>query len=147
MKKLIVVLSALLAASMFMFSAAVSAGSGSYIIGDADGSGDITIDDVTYIQKVLAELVTDTNGSITKRGNVDGDELSISDATAVQMYIAGFRNDDNIGGTAEEQVTTQAATQPNQQPMAQSHGLFFADPQAAQAKTLTFTLLSAIIKR
>ena len=75
-------------------------------------SGDITIDDVTYIQKVLAELVTDTNGSITKRGNVDGDELSISDATAVQMYIAGFRNDDNIGGTAEEQVTTQAATQP-----------------------------------
>lgn len=112
MKKLIVVLSALLAASMFMFSAAVSAGSGSYIIGDADGSGDITIDDVTYIQKVLAELVTDTDGSITKRGNVDGDELSISDATAVQMYIAGFRNDDNIGGTAEEQVTTQAATQP-----------------------------------
>lgn len=61
---------------------------------------------------MLAELVTDTNGSITKRGNVDGDELSISDATAVQMYIAGFRNDDNIGGTAEEQVTTQAATQP-----------------------------------
>ena len=97
---------------MFMFSAAVSVGSGSYIIGDADGSGDITIDDVTYIQKVLAELVTDTDGSITKRGNVDGDELSISDATAVQMYIAGFRNDDNIGGTAEEQVTTQAATQP-----------------------------------
>ncbi len=87
MKKLIVVISVLLAASMFMFSAAVSAGSGSYLIGDTDGS-------------------------ITKRGNVDGDELSISDATAVQMYIAGFRNDYNIGETAEEQVTTQAATQP-----------------------------------
>ncbi|MBQ2442345.1 MAG: hypothetical protein IIV15_03835 [Ruminococcus sp.] len=112
MKKLIVVISVLLAASMFMFSAAVSAGSGSYLIGDTDGSGVVSIEDVTLIQKVLAELVADTDGSITKRGNVDGDELSISDATAVQMYIAGFRNDYNIGETAEEQVTTQAATQP-----------------------------------
>lgn len=112
MKKLIVVISILLAASMFMFSAAVSAGSGSYLIGDTDGSGVVSIEDVTLIQKVLAELVADTDGSITKRGNVDGDELSISDATAVQMYIAGFRNDYNIGETAEEQVTTQAATQP-----------------------------------
>ena len=112
MKKLIVIISVLLAASMFMFSAAVSAGSGSYLIGDTDGSGVVSIEDVTLIQKVLAELVADTDGSITKRGNVDGDELSISDATAVQMYIAGFRNDYNIGETAEEQVTTQAATQP-----------------------------------
>ena len=112
MKKLIVVISVLLAASMFMFSAAVSAGSGSYLIGDTDGSGVVSIEDVTLIQKVLAELVADTDGSITKRGNVDGDELSISDPTAVQMYIAGFRNDYNIGETAEEQVTTQAATQP-----------------------------------
>lgn len=112
MKKLIVVISVLLAASMFMFSAAVSAGSGSYLIGDTDGSGVVSIEDVTLIQKVLAELVADTDGSITKRGNVDGDELSISDATAVQMYIAGFRNDYNIGETAEEQVTTHAATQP-----------------------------------
>ena len=112
MKKLIVVISVLLAASMFMFSAAVSAGSGSYLIGDTDGSGVVSIEDVTLIQKVLAELVADTDGSITKRGNVDGDELSISDATAVQMYIAGFRNDYNIGETAEEQVTTQAATPP-----------------------------------
>lgn len=112
MKKLIVVISVLLAASMFMFSAAVSAGSGSYLIGDTDGSGVVSIEDVTLIQKVLAELVADTDGSITKRGNVDGDELLISDATAVQMYIAGFRNDYNIGETAEEQVTTQAATQP-----------------------------------
>jgi len=112
MKKLIVVISVLLAASMFMFSAAVSAGSGSYLIGDTDGSGVVSIEDVTLIQKVLAELVADTDGSITKRGIVDGDELSISDATAVQMYIAGFRNDYNIGETAEEQVTTQAATQP-----------------------------------
>ena len=112
MKKLIVVISVLLAASMFLFSAAVSAGSGSYLIGDTDGSGVVSIEDVTLIQKVLAELVADTDGSITKRGNVDGDELSISDATAVQMYIAGFRNDYNIGETAEEQVTTLAATQP-----------------------------------
>ena len=112
MKKLIVVISVLLAASMFMFSAAVSAGSGSYLIGDTDGSGVVSIEDVTLIQKVLAELVADTDGSITKRGNLDGDELSISDATSVQMYIAGFRNDYNIGETAEEQVTTQAATQP-----------------------------------
>ena len=112
MKKLIVVISVLLAASMFMFSAAVSAGSGSYLIGDTDGSGVVSIEDVTLIQKVLAELVADTDGSITTRGNVAGDELSISDATAVQMYIAGFRNDYNIGETAEEQVTTQAATQP-----------------------------------
>lgn len=110
MKKYFIVISAFLVTAMLLFSAAAFAGSSSYIRGDADGNGSVTIDDVTMIQKVLAELEPDANGKITKRSNIDGDVLSITDATAVQMYIAGFSNENKIGETVEEQVTTQQPT-------------------------------------
>ena len=61
-----------------------------YILGDADGDGEITTIDVTYIQRydVLMDLPTPI---IEKSADVDGDgEITIIDATYIQRYIAQF---------------------------------------------------------
>ena len=56
---------------------------------DANCDGIITIQDVTAIQKHLADFVSlSVDGQIL--GNVDGDILSIKDATCIHKYIAGF---------------------------------------------------------
>ncbi|MBQ6153630.1 MAG: hypothetical protein IJJ15_07785 [Ruminococcus sp.] len=62
----------------------------SYRIGDADGDGEVSIMDVTKIQKVLATLEFDTDGKISIRGKVtlDDEDMNIMDATAIQKYLA-----------------------------------------------------------
>lgn len=60
--------------------------------GDADGDGKVTVLDATTIQKVLASVMTDTDGMIAYRGDVTGDRLDITDATAIQKHLAGFVN-------------------------------------------------------
>jgi hypothetical protein len=68
----------------------VNAPEGSVKIGDINGDGDITIEDVTDIQKYIAEL-TDFTDSQLNAADVDGDGIvSISDATLIQKYIAGL---------------------------------------------------------
>lgn len=68
-----------------------------YIIGDADGSGIVSITDVTLIQKILVNSVTPTEDML-KRAIVTGkDYLSIDDATAIQKYLAMYKNTYSIG--------------------------------------------------
>ena len=61
-----------------------------FILGDADGDGQITILDATKIQRVLADLDIDEDGMISLRGDVNEDGLNIMDATTVQRHIADF---------------------------------------------------------
>ena len=63
-----------------------------YKRGDADGDGEISVLDATVIQKVLASVMTDEHGYISYRGDVTGDGLDITDATAIQKYLAGLSN-------------------------------------------------------
>ena len=72
-----------------------------YLLGDADGDGGVTILDATKIQRVLADLDTDDDGSIALRGNVSGAELDILDATLIQRYLAGLE----IGAPVGETIT------------------------------------------
>lgn len=66
-----------------------------YVIGDADGDGEVTIRDVTAIQKVLADMtVEDFN---VKAADIGGNGLDITDATKIQRYLAEFENPYNIG--------------------------------------------------
>ena len=58
------------------------------ILGDADNDGIITVMDVTVIQKKLASIIGDENGRIAMCGDVTHDVLDISDATAIQKYLA-----------------------------------------------------------
>ena len=80
-----------------------------FIKGDADGNGKIEVSDVTLIQKVLADLVDDKDGMITRRGDVDGNGLSITDATLIQRFLAGYNDGKGIG-TASEVTTADASS-------------------------------------
>ena len=96
----------------------VSAGSGTaavssgVILGDANGDGAVTIDDVTCIQRKLAEwhaiggfndVAADVNGS---------GEIDITDATLIQQWLASMETPYAIGEPIEEptEPTTEQAT-------------------------------------
>lgn len=68
-----------------------------YIVGDANNDGTVDVDDVTVIQKLLAQMVSDEDGSIYIRSNVLGGTLCVNDATAIQRCLAGIENRWNIG--------------------------------------------------
>ncbi|MBQ1838411.1 MAG: dockerin type I repeat-containing protein [Ruminococcus sp.] len=70
-----------------------------FIIGDTNGDGRVSVDDVTMIQRLLADIETDEDGMRTLRGDVDGNGLSVSDATLIQQYLAEFDIDISIGET------------------------------------------------
>ena len=60
-------------------------------LGDTDGDGHVNINDVTQIQRHLAELETLEGIYLyAADANCDGD-LDISDATAIQMFIAKYK--------------------------------------------------------
>ena len=62
------------------------------LIGDADLDGTITINDVTTIQRFIAEFEIPTGNAVIA-ADVDGDGvISIPDATCVQFYLAEYAN-------------------------------------------------------
>ena len=75
-----------------------------FILGDADGDGFITILDATKVQRVLADLDDDTDGMITLRVAVDGDVLNIMHATKIQRYLAEFEVAEPIGNEVTRQI-------------------------------------------
>ena len=74
---------------------------GSWIVGDTDGDSKVTILDATHIQRFLAAIIQDSDGRITKCGDVDNDGLSIIDATNIQRYLASLPYDGSIGQIIE----------------------------------------------
>ena len=122
MKKALVIILAtlLLAYAMTVIAYADTssqpASGGSYMRGDADGDGYITVLDATKIQRVIAVLDTDDDGMVSLRSAVTGDSLNIMDATAIQRVLAGFSNTYGIGIVVDPSsdptdATTAPATQ------------------------------------
>ena len=74
------------AASLVIPATGVSKG----ILGDANGDDEVEIDDATFIQRILLDLIVPDAGMIL-RGNVDGSDegLDIVDATLIQRYLLG----------------------------------------------------------
>lgn len=67
------------------------------LLGDADGDGKITINDVTMIQKYIAEFKMPDNFVLKAcDANFDG-KITIDDATAIQRYVAEYENPYSIG--------------------------------------------------
>lgn len=60
------------------------------ILGDADNDYLVSIDDVTLIQRVLANLASDPFDRISRHGDVSADGLDITDATYIQQYLAHY---------------------------------------------------------
>ncbi len=73
-------------ASLIIPATGVSKG----ILGDANGDGEVEIDDATFIQRILLDLIVPDDGMIL-RGNVDGSDegLDIIDATFIQRHLLG----------------------------------------------------------
>ena len=66
-------------------------------LGDVDGDGEITVLDVTCLQRVLANVKT-ADDTINKLGDVDGDgELTTIDTTKLQRWLLGLSQDLKIG--------------------------------------------------
>lgn len=64
--------------------------SGDIVYGDVNGDGSVGIDDVTLVQKYIADIGTLTSGQITV-ADVDHDgDVTIADATLIQKYIVGL---------------------------------------------------------
>ena len=67
------------------------------LLGDVDGSGDVTIADATYIQRhiVGVPIPFTLNETIA---DADGDGvITIMDATYIQRWLANLTSNDNIG--------------------------------------------------
>ena len=75
-----------------------------YILGDADGDGDVNAVDVTLILRKLAATPSDANFD-KLAADVDGDgEVTVIDATLLQRYNARMRVDYPIGQTQYEEI-------------------------------------------
>ena len=61
----------------------------SYLLGDVDGDGTISIIDVTSAQRMLAGLDDPADDALTQRGDIDeSGALDILDATVIQRYLS-----------------------------------------------------------
>ena len=60
------------------------------LCGDADLDGKITIMDATLVQKHCAKICELTGVAFENADTIDDDIISITDATRIQMYIAGI---------------------------------------------------------
>lgn len=74
-----------------------------YLNGDADKSGKISIFDATYIQRYLALLSNDTFDELAADVDKDG-RIAILDATYIQRYLAQIDNPYNVGETLTKVV-------------------------------------------
>ena len=71
-----------------------------YVLGDTDGNGFVTILDATHIQRILVELES-ADEKTRIRGNVYGDGLDILDATYIQRYLVQYPDTLGIGDEKE----------------------------------------------
>ena len=82
-----------------VFTAAVNA-EGSYILGDADGDGEVSIIEVTYVQRYYAHFNIPLSNESLMHADVDGSgEVEIIDATYIQRYLAEMNVKYPIGET------------------------------------------------
>ena len=120
MKRFALLLLAVLIAVVPLFSAAAES---SYILGDADADGTVSIFDATAIQRVLAQFVVQPFDR--RAADITGDGLDIFDATRIQRYLVKIDDHFGIGETiypdqpTEIQPDTQPDTQPATQPATQ----------------------------
>ena len=89
---------------------------GTYLRGDADGDGVVSVLDATAIQRRLVDLPTASFNEIA--ADVDGDGLNIIDATSIQRYLADFENIHHINEliTVPDPTTPQPTDDPYELP-------------------------------
>lgn len=61
---------------------------GSYRLGDADGNGEIDVIDASCIQRGCARVPMEIDEKILANGDIDGDGLTVMDATLIQRHLS-----------------------------------------------------------
>ena len=90
-----------------LFGCVISAGAASYILGDADGSGEVDMIDATLIQRSATGIPVKISNDILMNGDVDGDkELTVIDATFIQRFSTRIATPYQIGKIVREHVET-----------------------------------------
>ena len=92
-----------------------NASADSYITGDADGDGVVSVLDVTCVQRMLARLES-ADADKVLRADTDGNGLDIADATAIQRYLAEYDDASPVGQT----VITPDPTKPTDPTVAET---------------------------
>ncbi len=84
-----------------------------YMLGDADCDGQVTINDATCIQKILAEVPL--NGGFSESAaDVDGSGgVEITDVTYIQLWLANLHTPYSIG--EKSVVTVETTVEPTTQ--------------------------------
>ncbi|MBQ1350702.1 MAG: hypothetical protein IIY61_08560 [Ruminococcus sp.] len=106
-KTLCFLLTVVIAASGLTFSGLSAAAESNtekqiYLSGDVNLDGQLSIGDVTELQRGIAEL-TELSGLQTELARVDGKELSVQTATLIQKYIAEMDTGIPIGEPAGDE--------------------------------------------
>ena len=58
-----------------------------YVLGDANGDGEITLMDATVIQRYLSCLPVSDPDIVTRNGDITGEGIEVSDATWIQRHV------------------------------------------------------------
>lgn len=72
-------------------------GKSSYIVGDVDLDGKITIKDVTSIQKVIAGINHFEGRQYEAANTLERNRIDVRDATEIQKYVAGIASGGAVG--------------------------------------------------
>ena len=68
-----------------------------YVLGDANGDGEITLLDATVIQRYLCDLPVSDPDIVVRNGDIAGEGIEVSDATWIQRHVAGIEIPYEVG--------------------------------------------------
>ena len=102
MRRLIAGLTALFLLLSILLCSTVITSAAAHRKGDVDLDGEVTILDATVIQRVLVEMIADSDGHILRYGDIDGGGLSIMDVTFIQRYLAQMDDGYPIGDIVDD---------------------------------------------
>ena len=117
MKRLLMCIAAAILFTVALSVCCFAADTEPYMLGDADGNGDVDVVDAVKVQRIAIFVDHDTDGSVERRADVNGDGLDTVDATLIQRHVTHIKTPYAIGEWIyPEQPTEQVTEQPTQAP-------------------------------
>ena len=117
MKRLLMMITVAVLFTALLSVCCLAAGTEPYMLGDADGNGDVDVVDAVKVQRIVIFVDHDTDGSVERRADINGDGLDTVDATFIQRHATHLKTPYAIGEWIyPEQPTEQVTEQPTEQP-------------------------------
>lgn len=117
MKRVLMLIAAAILFTVVLSVCCFAADTEPYLLGDADGNGDVDVVDSVKVLRVTILIDTDPDGSVARRADVNGDGLDTVDATFIQRFSTHIPTPYPIGEWVyPEQPSEQATEKPTQKP-------------------------------